>query len=549
MYFKRVIIALSVTGLAAAFSLGLFTRPVVKGTDSAGFSAVRVAADIEVISREPHSLENPKARAKVRDYLVQRLTEIGFSVEVKHYDSVRMRSGEYTSIANIHATAMPLKGKPGSFLLMIAHYDSRHTFRAGEEVHYSLGAADDGYGLGVILESAYLAMKYRQEWRQGFRIIFTDAEENNLDGIKKAIEYEPMFFSDAGLAINLEARGVKGPAILFETSAGNSELTELYGKADYPYSYSLTTAIYKSLPNDTDFSPVKKIVPGFNFSVIDNLDFYHTKHDNYSNISLSSIQHYGSQIEPVVEEYLKGERYSDSSLLKGAEDLVYFTVPFLGIISFTAGSYMFVNILMLILFAASLLYAFRAKRVSLKGYTRGLILIIFLTLALSLLSYAGTRILCALNGADYRMISLAHLKYDEIYNIAVISLIFPVVYLTNSLMIRKQILSNLEIAIASQSILSLTAYLLLIQTGENFFIIVPLSVSLLTFIGGDDHFARLVSLPGIFLSVITVTPFIYSIHVALASGALFIPVFYTALLAFSLMPAAYTFTRKIAKSN
>lgn len=549
MNFKRVIIALSVTGLAIAFSLGLLTRPIVKGTDSENFSAERVAKDIEVISKEPHSLENPQARAKVREYLAERLRDIGFSVEIRQYDSVRMRSGEYTSIANIHAIALPLNSTSGSFLLMMAHYDSRHTFRAGGEVHNSLGAADDGYGVGVILESASLAMKYRDNWRQGFKIIFTDAEENNLDGIKNAIEHEPLFFKNAGLAINLEARGVKGPAILFETSPGNSKLNELYRKADYPYSYSFTTEVYKSLPNDTDFSPVKDIIPGFNFSVIDNLDFYHTKYDNYSNISLSSIQHYGSQIEPIVKEYLIGEKYSDHSLLKGEEDLVYFTVPFLGIISFEPRAYLYLNILMLILFVSSLIYSFYTKKISLKGYSTGLLLVILLTITLSLLAYAGTLALCALNGADYRMISLAHLRYDEIYNIAAISLVFPCVFITSYLLIRKRKIRNLEIAFASQTILSLIAAILLIQTGDNFFITIPLIISLLTFIGGDEKFARLASLPGIFLVMISVTPFIYSIHVALASGALFIPVFYTALLAFSLMPAAYTFTRKIAKSN
>ena len=102
---KKVVIAISVMGMAIAFSLGLLTRPAVLGADSEKFSAVRVSRDIEVISREPHSLENPEARSRVRAYLASRLSEIGFDVEIKQYDSVKMRSGSYTSIFNIQASA------------------------------------------------------------------------------------------------------------------------------------------------------------------------------------------------------------------------------------------------------------------------------------------------------------------------------------------------------------------------------------------------------------------------------------------------------------
>ena len=81
--------------------------------------------------------------------------------------------------------------------------------------------------------------------------------------------------------------------MLFETSPRNDKLISLYKHAKYPYAYSLTGFVYNLLPNDTDFSVVKNNFGGFNFSVIDNLDYYHTSRDNYENISASSIQHYG----------------------------------------------------------------------------------------------------------------------------------------------------------------------------------------------------------------------------------------------------------------
>ena len=121
------------------------------------------------------------------------------------------------------------------------------------------------------------------------------------------------------MVINVEARGVKGPALLFETSSGNRAVMELYKKVRNPYTYSLTTLVYSILPNNTDFSVVKDSIPGMNFSVIDNLKYYHTDKDNFSNISLKSIEHYGLQIVPMLEEYLKGDKYgSKGSYLSGA---------------------------------------------------------------------------------------------------------------------------------------------------------------------------------------------------------------------------------------
>jgi Zn-dependent M28 family amino/carboxypeptidase len=48
---------------------------------------------------------------------------------------------------------------------------------------WSYGAADDGYGIGVILETVSLALKNRTEWKQGIKVLFTDAEEPGMKGM------------------------------------------------------------------------------------------------------------------------------------------------------------------------------------------------------------------------------------------------------------------------------------------------------------------------------------------------------------------------------
>ena len=55
--------------------------------------------------------------------------------------------------------------------------------------------------------------------------------------------------------INMEARGVSGPAILFQTSNPNSRDIAAYSsRVRAPVGNSLATDIYKMMPNDTDLT-------------------------------------------------------------------------------------------------------------------------------------------------------------------------------------------------------------------------------------------------------------------------------------------------------
>ena len=81
-----LVVAVVLTGLLA---YGIFTLPSPKTADYEGFSAERVVNDIEVISKEHHSVAHPVERAKVREYLVERLEGLGAdTVQIFRYDSL-----------------------------------------------------------------------------------------------------------------------------------------------------------------------------------------------------------------------------------------------------------------------------------------------------------------------------------------------------------------------------------------------------------------------------------------------------------------------------
>ena len=353
----RPVILFAAVVLSGLLAYGLWTLPKPQNADYEGFSSARVVEDIRVISQKPHSVAHPDERAQVREYLIDRLESMGADTVMQfRYDSIvgpQNKHVEYTFDAvNLLAEFAPASETvSGTDLMLVAHYDSRYSQPMPRDTVWSYGAADDGYGVGVILETMSLALKNRAEWKQGVKVLFTDAEEPGMKGMKAIWENNREVFDNVGLVLNVEARGTWGPALLFEACPGNAKVQELYAStAAYPFTYSLTTVVYQFLPMFTDFTIVKDELPGLNFSNIADVIHYHTDLDNFSNISEKTIQHYGSQILPLTMEYLTGEEYADKDYLRSDSDKVNFTIPLLGLFSFSKVGYIVLCVAVFVLF-------------------------------------------------------------------------------------------------------------------------------------------------------------------------------------------------------
>lgn len=368
---RPVILVVAVV-LSALLAYGLWTQPSPQPADAEGFSAARVVNDIEVISREHHSVAHPQERAKVREYLVGRLKELGAdSVQIFRYDSLvgpKNKHVVYTFDAHdILAEFPPLQASSDTtYLMLVAHYDSRYSQPVLKDTVWSYGAADDGYGVGVALETLSQMLDIRELWKQGIKVLFTDAEEVGMMGMTAIWENDRHVFDNVGLMVNIEARGPWGPALLFEACPGNEKVMALYADAaKYPYTYSLTTVVYNFMPNFTDFTIVKDSIPGLNFSTIADVNHYHTDLDNFSNVSPKSIQHYGAQILPVVKKYVTSPEYSDKDAMRADKDATNFTIPLLGLFNFSKTGYLIFNVIVFILFL--LVFALEGVRGRLKA--------------------------------------------------------------------------------------------------------------------------------------------------------------------------------------
>lgn len=409
----RPIILAAVVIAAGLLAFGLCTRPGAAPSDADGFSAARAVEDIRVVSKEHHSVAHPEERARVREYLTGRLEQLGAdTVSLYRYDSLTGPQNKhviYTFDAiDILAEFSPLKeSEDTTYLLFVAHYDSRYSQPMPKDTVWSYGAADDGYGLSVILETVSQLLKSRAQWNQGVKVLFTDAEEVGMIGMKAIWENNREVFDNVGLMINLEARGPWGPALLFETSSGNSKVMDLYAKtADYPYTYSLTTVVYGFMPNFTDFKVVKDSIPGMNFSTIADINHYHTDLDNFENISAKSIQHYGAQVLPVALEYLTDPVYSDKDYFKADEDTVNFTIPVLGLFNFSKGMYKVVNVAVYLIFLLLLAFAGIRGRIKPARVFRNSAVVLGTAVGVLALGEAFAWVCAAISGAEFKLFGI-----------------------------------------------------------------------------------------------------------------------------------------------
>jgi Peptidase family M28 len=253
------------------------------------FSAGRAFRHVQEIARAPHPVGSAE-HAQVRDYLLGELRALGLAPEVQRATGTNEAYGAKwkgaVPAAHVENIVVRLPGTSSTRpLLLAAHYDS---------APYSPGAADDGAGVAVLLETLR-ALRREAPLRNDLIVLLTDAEEQGLVGARAFVEQHPRG-RDAGVAVNLEARGHRGPSLLFETSPGNGRLVEAFAAAaPRPAGSSLAYEIYRLLPNDTDFTVLREAGwAGLNFAFIEGFTRYHTRLDTPEALHLGSLQHQGS---------------------------------------------------------------------------------------------------------------------------------------------------------------------------------------------------------------------------------------------------------------
>jgi hypothetical protein len=322
------------------------------------FSSARAMTELVQIARLPHPPGSPEHQ-RVRAYLMRRLTDLGLQPQ-DLTTTVMLRSGSSVRAALVHDIVARIPGTASTGAVLIAaHYDSRPL---------SPGGADDGAGVVSILE-AVRAVKAGPPLKNDVIVLFTDAEEEGLLGAR-AFVADTTWMRNVRLAVNFDMRGAGGPAIMFQTGPQDGWVVHELARGDsHPFANSISQAVYSHLPNDTDFSIFEKAgLQGLNFAAIGRPDVYHQSDDDPENLSEGTLQDVGLQALSMMRTFGGADLATVD-----APDVVYFRVPFVGLVEYAQRWVMPITLGILLLFAGVVVWG-RRKGARWSGMATGLVL-------------------------------------------------------------------------------------------------------------------------------------------------------------------------------
>lgn len=332
-------------------------EPVPAAAADTVFAAGRAMADVEAIAAAPRPVGAP-AHDRVRSYVLGRLRELGLQVDTQTTTLVVGRGAavDRPMVRNVMGW-LPGTDPTGAVVLM-AHYDG---------VPLSPAAADDAQGVAVVLETVR-ALRARGALRNNVLVLITDAEEEGLYGARAFAQQSP-WMDSVSVVVNFEARGDRGPSLMFETGPESGwVIRELTAAVKRPLASSLFQQIYRYLPNDTDLTVFnRRGVAGLNFANGEGAEVYHQALDTPGRLSRSTLQHHGNNALAVASRLGMADLTTPR-----APDLIYFYVPGAGLVHYGAGWAIPLALLLLALTGVVVVRGARAGRLRFAGVLAGL---------------------------------------------------------------------------------------------------------------------------------------------------------------------------------
>jgi len=559
--------------LFIAVSLGLLlgwhtlSTPEVITANSDNLSAERMIEHLNVIATEQRSEFDFERRMYVRDYIISVMEGYGlvaeiddFEIEITTYRDyllhlAELRGWTATQIeTHIPAEGEELdwqlelegtvlqgsnvlfrqQGRSDTAIMLIAHIDSGGRGALldparGTPEWYSPGAADAGYGLTTMLEIArYFAGR---DLENSIYFLFTDLHEISLRGASHALE--SMDFSNVGLILNLEARGIRGPVHMFEVQAGAGDLEAMrfFRRAIattniQPMTLSLSTAIYRFMPNSTDLTPfLNSGFAGMNFAPMDSLRYYHTPYDNLDNISPTTMQHYVSMIGGLVERFVTNHQYSDPNILLSDRTGVYFVLPFRNLVLYSDITAMIFGTIMLVAVVGLAIFLQAKKQIKLKKLMTWMLIIIGSVFAVAVFGLLVSLAVSLITGVPFNPVFMG----QRLPHAPIMFVSLPIALVGFCLLHKwlKNKFNRSEMVVGAMMLLALlnmTAQFLLVEA--TFLLFFPIAVAFLCFVLSNvskDNTPVLLMcaiIPTIF-TIMLLAPIAFSITLAVTTGGLF----------------------------
>lgn len=349
----------------------LSLQQLVIGKPTGEFNAVRARRHLEQItSVGPRPVGSQENEVLTVGYLLEQIENIRvdtaagphqLTVDVQRptgsfsIDFLGGFTSFYDRVTNIAVRLEP-KGGTQHFMLANCHFDT---------VANSPGASDDAVSCAVMLEVLHSLANQSSPLHHGVIFLFNGAEENILQASHGFITQHP-WAKQVRAFINLEAAGVGGKEVVFQTGPENPWLVQAYvHAAKHPFASVVGQEVFQSgiIPSDTDFRIYRDFgnIPGIDLAFIENGFIYHTKYDTADRILTDSIQRAGDNILAVLRYLVMSEKLADSSEYRHG-NMVFFDLLGVVVVAYPARVGTILNYMV-----ATATFLYLAKKASLPG--------------------------------------------------------------------------------------------------------------------------------------------------------------------------------------
>jgi hypothetical protein len=319
---RRVVRLLEAAALAMLVTVGvrhgLVPPPLPEAEPTRfEFSADRAVRHVRQLARAPRP-PGSAAHEWSRAWLLRVLVIVAPDTLTQEVVQPSPRAPKAAVVRNVAGRLRGTEGGPA--VLLVAHYDGHAA---------SPGAGDDASGAAILVE-VMRALRVGPPLRHDVIALFTDAEEEGMLGAAAFALSHP-WRGDVGVVVNLDARGAGGRSLMFETAAPNLATIAAYAEeVRSPTASSLFYALYRLLPNDTDFTEFRALgVPGLNFAFIGDVAAYHTPLDSVGRLDRRSLQSQGDAVLELARRFALDGPPADTA---GAGSATFFSAPGLGVV-------------------------------------------------------------------------------------------------------------------------------------------------------------------------------------------------------------------------
>lgn len=341
---------------------------------AAQFSAGRAAGDMAWLAQKPRPVASA-ANREARDWIVARLSTLGMAAQVQTSNEQSTSLDTFMNADVMIATVNNIVARrPGTApdharrpaLLLAVHYDT---------AAQSVGAADVGAPVAAVLET----LRALPPLANDLVVLFADGQHARALGAAAFAARHP-WARDIGLVLQFEARGMRGPLMLYDTSGANgAAIAGWVHAAPLPLGSSLMHEL-RQVARPNALARVGQA--GLYFTNVDGAPDARGSLDTVDRFDTATLQHLG-------ETMLAVTRHFGSVPLApiARADHVWFTLPLVGMVHYPRSWIWPITRLVCLLFVGVYCLGLQRHRVQQREVVKGAIAFVLIGAMMSLSSW------------------------------------------------------------------------------------------------------------------------------------------------------------------